>query len=687
MDQAAKSSSKAYFCGCCNISLAEDQLQDHLSLPLNHTLSKTKEKVSHSFKFKNSISNRIQVILKTQSQIQSTSNQLIQTIIRNTSIAVENLARLIRVYKDLLLEPQENIELQKMEIVCTFKTENSLSNALKSHFQQKAVAEKNTLDTVAQRLKSQVNQFLNNYVGAICCMEVLNDEKLVITGGFDGAIRLWNLQTKSQVWCLLKHKSDVFSIALGFKDEKLLSGSADMTVRLWDSNSKEQLHVFKGHTNFVTSVLFTSDMKKALSGSIDGSIKIWSIERKTVERTINAMSPIFQICLINGESTVVAAQSNGLVSFLPIKFVKSQKESLRKAQSFHNSHIKCICFAKNEKIFITGSDNGTVEIWATAELKKIHEHKEHSDNITKIEVSPCGNYFATAFHDYKVIIWNFKTKSITKKLKLQGTVNSLHYLKKSNFLLILCYDTFQLYNLGTSETNLVLQFKPLRTISISMDLRYMAFGIYELSLFDLEINKQISESSKLEKSISCIVFSKSCDSVVTGFSDGEIIIFRNPDLIKVRKMHLSMNYLKLIDISASKQYVAVSDATVMKIQSIETNKVIYKFQDNEVLCLRFCKTGGKFIYSDGKGIIILNKSFIQIASITLRFLADQMIESENCKSIIVIYEKVRWSIISLETFKYFYKDIGPKVVKDWCVKQRDFKCRAWLSLRQFVNLF
>ena len=114
MDQAAELSTKIYSCGCCSVSLTEDQLQDHLSLPLSHTLSKNKQKVSHSFKFNKSISNRIQAILKTQAQIQLTSNKLIQTILRNTSTAVENLARLIRVYKDLLFEPQENIQLQKM---------------------------------------------------------------------------------------------------------------------------------------------------------------------------------------------------------------------------------------------------------------------------------------------------------------------------------------------------------------------------------------------------------------------------------------------------------------------------------------------------------------------------------------------------------------------------------------------
>ena len=456
-------------------------------------------------------------------------------------------------------------------------------------------------------------------------MKVLDDEKYAITGGADGGIRFWNLQTKSQVWCIFKHKSDVFSIALGFKDEILLSGSGDTTVRLWNLNSKEQLHVFKGHTLFVTSVLFTSDMKKALSGSVDGTIKIWSIENKTVQRTINAVLPIYQICLINGESTVVAAQLHGLVSFLAIPLVKSQEESPRKAQSSQNSDIMCICFAKNEKYFITGSSNGTVEIWATKHLKRIKELKGHSNQIKKIEVSPCGKYFATASYDFTVIIWNLKTKSIINKLDLQETVISLHYLKKSNFLLILCHRKFLHYNLDTFQTHLILETKPSDMVSISRDLKYMAYGFSELNLFDLEINKQVSKSNTLENSISYIVFSKSCDSVVVGCFKAEIIILRIPDLIKVHNIHLIMNDLRCIDISASNKHIAGSDNEIITIHSIETNKVIYKVEVKNLNCFMFCKYGEKFIYSIDKRIIILNKSFIQIASITFRFLIKKMI--------------------------------------------------------------
>ena len=81
---------------------------------------------------------------------------------------------------------------------------------------------------------------------------------------------------------------------------------------------------------------------------------------------------------------------------------------------------------------------------------------------------------------------------------------------------MLCCAKFQLYSLDTFQTNLILQTKPLSSVSISSDFKYMAYGFFELNLFDLENNKHISKNNTLKKSIKCFVFSKSCDSVAVG---------------------------------------------------------------------------------------------------------------------------------------------------------------------------
>ena len=686
MNQIVRPGSKVYSCTCSKDPISEDQLQEHLSQPFRHSLTKIKENEPDSIKFMNSITNRIYAILKAQAQIQITSNNLIQTIIRNTSTVVENLDRLIRVCKDLLLDSQGNFELQKKEIVSIFKVDHLLNDALKSHFQQKVVTEKDTLDTRSKILKSQVDQVLENYVGVIGCMEVFKDERYAVTGGKDGAIRFWDLETKLQVWILLKHKSQVRSIALG-SDERILSGSDDMTVRLWNASSKKQLNVFRGHTRAVTSVLFSSDMKRALSGSMDCTIKVWSIERKTVERTIDTNSSIYQICLMNGENTVVAAQINGLVSFLAIPLFLLDNESTKKAQSFSSSDISCICFTQNENFFITGSFNGTVEIWATKDLKRIHELKAHTGLIRKIEVSPCGMYFGTASDDFTLIIWNLKSKCIFKKLEINESVSSLHFFKRSNFLLILSSRCYQLYNLITCKTNLLMKKKPLNMISISTDFKFMAYGCTKLNLFDLKNNKQILKSSGLGQSISCIVFSKSCDSVVVGFHGGEIVIFSIHDLIEMRRIHLNIKDIYFMDISANKKFIAGLDrGTTMKIQSVENNKVIYEVQNKDLSCLRFFSNCEKFIYSEGKKICILNESFIQIATISFSHFVNELIESECDSNFILSDSNQRCSIVNLKTLKKLFEDRETKDVKQWCEKQQDFKCRVYLSMRVMVSL-
>ena len=256
MDQVERTESKKYHCACRNVVLEDFELADHLALLLNHKIAKIQNPTSHSKKYKKAIFNQIQTILKIQIQIQQTSDQIIKTVVLNTSMVIENLNRLIKFYRDLLLDPQENSEVEKKDIASVFKLNQTLSSAIESHFGQKAVTQINSQEAIRKNVKSQVNQILNNHCGAFWCMEVFRNERYFVTGGNDGAIRIWDLQTNSQIDYFLKHKGIVRSIALGSADELILSGSDDMTVRLWNVRSKTQLHIYKGHTRSVESVLF-----------------------------------------------------------------------------------------------------------------------------------------------------------------------------------------------------------------------------------------------------------------------------------------------------------------------------------------------------------------------------------------------------------------------------------------------
>ncbi|RUT07541.1 hypothetical protein DSM106972_018010 [Dulcicalothrix desertica PCC 7102] len=62
------------------------------------------------------------------------------------------------------------------------------------------------------------------------------DGKSIASGGLDGEIRLWNLETGQLLHTIGAHSKQVVSLAMSQDGKTLVSGSSDDTVKVWQSN-------------------------------------------------------------------------------------------------------------------------------------------------------------------------------------------------------------------------------------------------------------------------------------------------------------------------------------------------------------------------------------------------------------------------------------------------------------------
>jgi len=58
----------------------------------------------------------------------------------------------------------------------------------------------------------------------------------------------------------------------------IVSGSYDGTVKLWSVESGECVTTLAGHSSRVESVSFSPDGASIVSGSYDGTVKVWSVQ-------------------------------------------------------------------------------------------------------------------------------------------------------------------------------------------------------------------------------------------------------------------------------------------------------------------------------------------------------------------------------------------------------------------------
>jgi len=93
----------------------------------------------------------------------------------------------------------------------------------------------------------------------------------------DNTVRVWDVKRGAEAWKLHGHEGCVLSAAYTADGERLVTGSYDGSVRIWDLLTGRTLHVLRptGDRSMVYSVAVSPDGKTVASGEWGGAIRVW----------------------------------------------------------------------------------------------------------------------------------------------------------------------------------------------------------------------------------------------------------------------------------------------------------------------------------------------------------------------------------------------------------------------------
>ncbi|KAG2751896.1 WD40 repeat-like protein [Suillus brevipes Sb2] len=120
---------------------------------------------------------------------------------------------------------------------------------------------------------------------AILCLP--DKKRIIVNNG--GSLQVWDLETGTQVGEEWEDKDfRVEPIALSPDGKKIASGSWNGAVKLWNVDTGKVIQTWKGQTDRVNSVSWSSDGERVVSGSSDGMFTVWDVESgKTILGPIN----------------------------------------------------------------------------------------------------------------------------------------------------------------------------------------------------------------------------------------------------------------------------------------------------------------------------------------------------------------------------------------------------------------
>ncbi len=115
---------------------------------------------------------------------------------------------------------------------------------------------------------------LQGHEQAVVRVEFSPDGTKLLSGGWDNAARVWNVEKRTLVKSF-PADGRVEGIAWSADSKQVLSGSLDQKLRLFDVESGTLLQTYEGFADCATRVAVSPDGRYVAGGSWDHSVRIW----------------------------------------------------------------------------------------------------------------------------------------------------------------------------------------------------------------------------------------------------------------------------------------------------------------------------------------------------------------------------------------------------------------------------
>lgn len=115
----------------------------------------------------------------------------------------------------------------------------------------------------------------------VSACSVAPDGKHLVSGGLDGLLAYWDALAHVRQSMFLAHGRPISGIVFGLDGVCVGTSSWDGTVSWWTSVREQKGNTFTGHRDIVAGLRLTPDGKNLVSWSHDSTVRLWDIGRGT----------------------------------------------------------------------------------------------------------------------------------------------------------------------------------------------------------------------------------------------------------------------------------------------------------------------------------------------------------------------------------------------------------------------
>lgn len=309
------------------------------------------------------------------------------------------------------------------------------------------------------------------------------------------------------------------------------SYSADGKHILEDIKNREIIKTQEGEENSIGFTNFSPDGKFLASCSDDGDkITIWDAGNGRILRRLTGHGDSVKFACFDPTGSMLAScGSTGNIVLWNVETGEKIK-TLRR-----NKHLANFAdFSPDGKVLASCSFNNDIILWDVETGQKIKKLEKHGDKINVVDFSPDGRTLASGSDDKRIILWNVETGKADNILPgHKSGVNSVGFSPDGTALASMdeggTINVWDLLNIGSDPiSSATIMTEDSIGVSVAfIDNGNVLAGVYnnEIILWERENEKENLVLKGHSKEIIVIAFSPVDDTLVSGSSDGTVILW------------------------------------------------------------------------------------------------------------------------------------------------------------------